>query len=297
MTTLPSLARELVADVTAHGLSKAALGELNKFAVRSVATERIYRQVVILYLRWLRDQRIPRDTVHTLGMMLEFLDDHAESHGQKAVDQARQALQKTFGVTLAPVESLVETVTRDRAYSFDELIRVLKFQTPKNRLATLLCFDAGLRAHECITFARRCDGSPSTHRHWSCDRFAGLHDTVIYLVTGKGGLSREVAVSIELSDALVKLRRPVPVPIRDREVNYLSSFAIGGGQALSSSFSRASENALGWSRGLHGLRHSYARRRLATLCKLFPPREALLILSQELGHFRPAVTLTYLVGR
>jgi integrase len=297
MATLPSLAREFVADVTAHGLSKADLGELNKFAVRSVSTERAYRQAVILYLRWLRDQRISRETVHTLGMMLEFLDDYAELHGQKSVDQARQALQKTFSVTLPRVESLVETVARDRAYSFDELAQVLEHQTPKNQVATLLCFDAGLRAHECITIARRCDGSPSSHREWSPGRFAGLTDIVIYLVTGKGGLSREVAVASEISEALLRLLRLTPVTVRDREVNYLSSFAIGGGQALSSSFSRASEVALGWSRGLHGLRHSYARRRLSTLCKLFPAREALLILSQELGHFRPAITLTYLAGR
>ena len=93
MTTLQSLARELVADVTAHGISKAALGKLNAFAVRSVATERAYRQVTVSYLKWLRDQRIPLASVHTRGMMMEFLDDHAESHGQKAVDQAVSSIQ------------------------------------------------------------------------------------------------------------------------------------------------------------------------------------------------------------
>ncbi|RQH05002.1 site-specific integrase [Paraburkholderia dinghuensis] len=297
MTTLQSLARELVADMTVHRRSKADLDALNAWAVRSIGTERAYRQVVTAYLEWLRDQRIPLQTLHTRDMLMEFIDEYAESHGQKSLDQARQALQKTFAVTLPTVESLVATVTRDRAYTFDELSQVIKYQTRKNQLATLLCFDAGLRAHECITLTRRCDGAPSTHRDWSPDRFAGLTDIVIYLVTGKGGLSREVAVSIELSDALLKLLRPAPVAIRDREVDYMSSFSIGGGQALSSSFSRASELALGWSRGLHGLRHSFARRRLATLCALLPPRDALLILSQELGHFRPAITLSYLSGR
>jgi integrase len=297
MTTLQSLARELIANVTVHGISKVTLGELNAFAVRSVGTERAYRQVVTVYLEWLRDQRIPLETVHTRGMMLEFLDDFGESHGQRAVDQARQALQKTFAVSLPSVESLVEATVRDRSYSFDELVQVIRYQTLKNQLATLLCFDAGLRAHECITLACRCDGSPSPHRDWSSDRFGGLHDIVIYLAIGKGGLSREVAVSAELSDALLMQRRPAPVAIRDREVNYVSSFAIGGGQALSSSFTRASNIALGWSRGLHGLRHSFARRRLATLCELFPPRLALQILSQELGHFRSGITLTYISGR
>ncbi|WP_233874457.1 hypothetical protein [Paraburkholderia adhaesiva] len=297
MSTPQLLARELVADVAVHGQSKTALDDLNAWAVRSVGTERAYRQVVTTYLEWLRDQRIPLQTLHTRGMLMEFLDEYAESRGQKSVDQARQALQKTFAVTLPTVESLIKTAARDRTYTFDELTQVIKYQTHKNQLATLLCFDAGLRAHECITLAPRCDGSPSTHRDWSPERFAGLTDIVIYLVTGKGGLTREVAVSIELSDALQKLLRSAPVVIQDREVNYRSSFAIGGGQALSSSFSRASELAIGQSRGLHGLRHSFARRRLATLCTLFPPRDALLILSQELGHFRPSITLNYISGR
>jgi integrase len=297
MTTLQSLARELVAEVTVHGIAKATLEDLNAFAVRSVATERAYRQVVSLYLRWLRDQRIPLETVHTRGMMLEFLDDFAESHGQKAVDQARQGLQKTFAVSLPSVESVLETALRNRAYSFDELIRIIRHQTKANQLATLLCFDTGARAHECITLARRSDGAPSAHREWSPDRFAGHADIAVYLVTGKGGLSREVAVSAELSDALLKQRRAAPVAVCDREVNYQSWFSIGGGQALSSSFSRASQLALGWSRGLHGLRHSFARRRLATLHALFPPRHALQVLSQELGHFRTGVTLTYIAGR
>jgi integrase len=297
MNTIQLLARDLVAEVTAHGVSRVTLGELNALAVRSVATERAYRQVAVQYLRWLRDQRISLETVHTRGMLLEFLDDHAESHGQKAVDQARQALQKIFAVSLPPVESLIEIVVRDRAYSFDELARVIKRQTSRNQLASLLCFDAGLRAHECITLARRSSGSPSLHRDWSPNRFAGRDDVVIYLVTGKGGLTREVALSRELSDAVIEQERAGPIAVRDREVNYVSSFDIGGGQALSASFSRGSELELGWSRGLHGLRHSFARHRLATLRTLFPQREALLVLSQELGHFRPAVSLTYLGGR
>jgi integrase len=297
LKTIQLLARDLVAEVTAHGVSKETASDLNALMVRSVGTERAYRLVIFQYLRWLRDLRIEINSVQTTDMMLEFLDDYSECHRQKSVDQARQALQKVFSVSLSLVESAIETVVYDRSYNFDELEQIIGHQTFANQLGSLLAFDAGLRAHECITIRRRDEGSPSDHREWSPLRFRGLTDFVIYLVVGKGGLTREIALSRELSDLLLTRERPTPIIVRDREVNYESWFDIGGGQALSQSFTRASKLALGWSSGLHGLRHSFARRRMATLLTLFPPREALLILSQELGHFRPAATLCYLGGR
>jgi integrase len=297
MNNIRSLARELVAQVTVHGVSRAALGELNSLAVRSIGTETAYRRVAVQYLRWVRDLRIPLETAHTRGMLIEFLDDYAEHHGQKAVDQARQGLQKIFAVKLPTIEGLIQHIVRDRVYRFEELSRIVRHQSSGNALASLLCFDASLRAHETITVAHRHTGSLSGHRDWSPNRFSGRTDVIVMLVTGKGGLIREVAVSRELWEALMKRERLTQVLVRDREIDYVSTFEVGGGQALSASFSRASKIALGWSHGLHGLRHSFARRRLATLLTLFPPREALLILSQELGHFRVAITLCYLGGR
>jgi hypothetical protein len=119
-------------------------------------------------------------------------------------------------------------------------------------------------------------------------------------VIGKGGLIREVAVPIWLSDVLETLRRP-PVVIFDREISYLSHYAIGVGHAWSQSFSVASKIALGFSTGGHGLRHSYAKWRLKVLRETLENNEqqcieeqSLLILSQELGHFAITVTFAYL---
>jgi hypothetical protein len=159
MNNIRSLARELVAQVTVHGVSRAALGELNSLAVRSIGTERAYRRVAVQYLRWVRDLRIPLETVHTRGMLMEFLDDYAEYHGQKAVDQARQGLQKIFAVKLPTIGSLIQHIVRDRVYSFEELTRIVRHQTSGSALASLLCFDASLRAHETITVAHRHAGS------------------------------------------------------------------------------------------------------------------------------------------
>jgi integrase len=161
----------------------------------------------------------------------------------------------------------------------------------------LLCLDAGLRAHECITLRPRESGEPSAHRNWSPDRFTGRTDYQLFLVTGKGGLVREVAVSRPIAAAIYQTLRPQPVTITDRGVHHQSFFDIGGGQQLSSSFTRASHKALGWSTGVHGLRHAFAQERLQVLTRDLGAARGLSALSQELAHFRIDVTLIYLRGR
>ena len=81
----------------------------------------------------------------------------------------------------------------------------------------------------------------------------------------------------------------------DRGVFYQSQYAIGGGQRWSNALSAASMRTLGWSRGAHGVRHSYAQQRMQELQKLGLVRDmALRTVSQEMGHFRPEITETYL---
>ena len=58
--------------------------------------------------------------------------------------------------------------------------------------------------------------------------------------------------------------------------------------------SAASERVLGWSTGAHGLRHSYAQERMAELQASLSRDAALTTVSQEMGHFRPEITETYL---
>lgn len=290
------LARDAVGDITVHGLSKHQLGELNAFAIRSLGTERAYRNVCAAYLRWLRENRLPLDQVHTRGMMMEFLDEYAELHPQKSVDQAVQALQKVWSVTLPNVESCVSPEVRGRAYPFSALQKVVVRQSGRHQLSSLACLDGGVRAHECLTLRSPRGEKPSSHRQWPSERFAGRKDFAVYLVTGKGGLVREVAISCELAAELQARERPNPVIVRDREIEYTSYFDIGGGQALSSSFTYASKRALGYSAGVHGLRHAFAQNRLSTLIPILGPKRALEILAVELGHFRASVSLAYLVG-
>ncbi|MCG9540209.1 hypothetical protein L1D25_13455 [Vibrio parahaemolyticus] len=54
------------------------------------------------------------------------------------------------------------------------------------------------------------------------------------------------------------MRLESPLQIYDRK----QPFKVLGGERFSSAFSKASKEALGWSHGAHGLRFSYAQRRM-----------------------------------
>ena len=125
-------------------------------------------------------------------------------------------------------------------------------------------------------------------------KFAG-HDGVLYTVIGKGGLVREVLLPHRLAGRLEARRLNAPASVADRGVRYLQRYDVGGGQAFSAAFSRASVEALGKSRGAHGLRYGYAQTRMRELMHHAEHRLALAIVSEELGHLRPQITLTYMV--
>lgn len=184
-----------------------------------------------------------------------------------------------------------------RAYTDKQVKDIaLSFEKESDRLAILLMRDAGLRVHEMYTLRRPDEGKPmSAQRDWRTDRHLHREEGVKYLVTGKGGLSREVVISKPLSNRLEALRNAKPVKVKDRGVNYRQRYNLTAGNNLSKKFTRASKEALGFSTGAHGLRHSYAQARMAHLiAKGQTPWNAKGIVSQELGHMRVGITNTYL---
>ena len=133
----------------------------------------------------------------------------------------------------------------------------------------------------------------STHCEWSPERFKG-RDGVLYTVIGKGGLRRAVMLTKELADEL-EARRFGEHTVLDRGIRYTQRHDVNFGSSLTKEWSSASKEAVGWSAGLHGLRHSYAQTRLAELQGLgFAREERMGIVSQELGHFRTTETEGYL---
>lgn len=287
---------QLVRAKRIHGVSKQSLKVQNIDAITSIGTERNYQSHVRKYLNWRRSLRLSIDGPHLAEHTQEFMDELSEcGRDQRYLNSVKQALQKTFGLKLETVESDAPIILKSRAYTQDEVSKIIPFQNSENALATRLCWEGGLRAHEVFTLDRACDLMPSAHRQWDTRRFASMQEIVIYTVRGKGGLARNVAFSNELAIELELRRLPNPVLRKNRGVNYWSHYAIGGGSSFSQSFSVASMKALGFSNGAHGLRHSYAQRRLKELKSGgIDSLSAMLILSQELGHFRPGIVLAYL---
>lgn len=272
-------------------------------AIRSVGTVRNYEQALTRVTEWIKATRAC-DGLRALtpALAIDYLDCRGESVGQKTLDMERQAIQAMMqhvtgalhhGETLPVIRADHPQILAGRAYTPDQATLIAGAQTEKNALATTLAQAAGLRAHELHTLAPASE-RPASERPTLESKWAG-REGVIYTVQGKGGLIRDVLIPHTLSAQLEALRRPAPVTVTDRGVHYLSRYAIGAGKAWSNSFSAASRRVLGWSAGAHGLRHTYAQARMRELQRQGLPREtALTTVSQEMGHFRPDITETYL---
>ena len=226
----------------------------------------------------------------------EYLEHRAAAGvGQKQLDADRNALAVLVGQDgLARVASQAKVVPKGRAYTPWQAEAVMRGQDGQNALATRIAREAGLRGHELLTLRRADEARPSKHRSWRPERFAG-REGARYVVAGKGGLRREVLLSAETAALLEERRLGGPRTVVDRGVRYEQVYDINGGNRWSSSFGAASQRALGWSAGAHGLRHAYAQERMKELLGLgFRYLEARDILSQELGHFRGEIVETYL---
>lgn len=236
-----------------------------------------------------------------------YLEIRAEEVGQKTLDMERQAIQAMMthvtnglspGEKLEVVKSHHEQVLNSRAYTPEQVQAVADRQTERNALATEIAHAAGLRAHELLTL-ERAENRPPDERPADSEKFTG-REGVRYTVEGKGGLVREVVIPSHLAERLEDRRLDEPRTVTDRGIHYEQKYNIAGGKAWSNSFSAASERALGWSEGAHGVRHSYAQERMNELRDVnrenghLEREHALTVVSQEMGHFRPDITEVYL---
>lgn len=295
-------AKRNVARHTKHGLSK--IEAKQQHVIASLGTERNYVQANSNYIEWCSLNDIHPD-FHSNKKFLEiYLQERSEWVKQKTLNIDRQALQIVYQQQLPFVRSHQITIQDKRSYLLSQVNLIAARQNEKNSLMTKLSFWAGLRAHESATILPLTERSPSQHRSWDHRLFLGFPEHRLYSVIGKGGLVRTVAVPVLLAKEL-EARRIAPTKVSDRGINYESNYNIGFGQAWSQSFTCASKATLGFSTGGHGLRHSYSKWRLNILIKeieLLNPnlgpdqiyKSALLILSQELGHFRLDIVFAYL---
>lgn len=232
-----------------------------------------------------------------------YLEQRGQEVGQKQLDQERQALQlmqRHVTGQLAPSERLsvvkseLQQALSSRSYTREQINAVIARQGEKNALSSAIAHSAGLRAHELYTL-RPASEQPADLRPARDEKFSVRAQGERYTVTGKGGLTREVSLPRELAQRLEATRLESPQRVTDRGVHYQQHYAINGGQRWSSSWSQASNAALGWSNGAHGLRHSYAQERMGELQRGgLQYRDALETVSQEMGHFRDTITEVYL---
>ena len=232
---------------------------------------------------------------------VEYLRSRTADLGQKALDMHRQSLQAMLvhvsrrlrdGERLTVVRSAKPRRTGGRAYRPEQIRMVAAAQNARNGLSTLIAHAAGLRAHELLTLARS-DEQPPDRRPARPEKFAGRPGPD-YTVIGKGGLVRVVRLPDGLAKRLEERRREEPVSVTDRGIHYTSRYDLAGGTSWSVSFGSASKRALGWTAGAHGARHAYAQERMDELQRSLVRADALEVVSQELGHFRPQITETYL---
>ncbi len=267
--------------------------------VHSLGTARTYKDSLAGLTTFIAKHRLDPSGHGLSGLTYEvsktYLNYRSEEVGQKQLDKDRQAIQMLLGISLPVFKSEFDQALQCRAYTTKQIHLISGAQSRKHYLATLIAADAGLRAHELLTLLPASERAPSAHRIWTEERFEGREDLVFYTVTGKGGLIRVVGLDIKLAEQLEKLRLSVPRNVTDREIYYVQNYDVGGGKQWSDSFSRAAQRELGWSAGAHGLRHTYAQKRMRALQSLGHLYErALSIVSQEMGHFRPEITEVYL---
>jgi integrase len=211
--------------------------------------------------------------------------------GQKSLDMSRQVMQHLLNEKLPVIKTEKTETLGSRAYTPEQVKFISEHQNERNALATKLSYSAGLRAHELLTLRLVKEQTPDIR---PSDSLKFSHrDGEIYTVVGKGGLIREVLIPSKLAQQLERHKLNEPVKVTDRNIYYQQHYNVAGGQNWSVSFSKTSSRVLGWSRGGHGLRHSYAQERMKEITKIEYER-ALKIVSQEMGHFRANITLTYL---
>lgn len=286
-----------------QGAKQAAnvMKQLQGTVIKSVGTVRNYEQALKNVATTLAKsgeslKNLTPETAKT------YLADRAAEVGQKTLDMERQAIQAMLQhVThqldqterLEVIKSEHQQILEARAYTAEQVAMIAEHQTDKHSLATEIAHAAGLRAHELITLAPASE-HPADPRPALESKFEG-REGVLYTVAGKGGLVREVMLPKELAERLEERRLDEPKQVTDRGVHYEQRYEIGAGKQFSDSFSKASDRALDWSTGAHGLRHSYAQERMDELQSRGYDRDtALETVSQEMGHFRPEITEVYL---
>tara|TARA_R110001583_G_scaffold193131_1_gene360814 strand:+ start:233 stop:1123 length:891 start_codon:yes stop_codon:yes gene_type:complete len=277
--------------------------EIQGSAIKSLGSVRNYEQQLKICCDYMKENRMGGLRDITPEKAKYYLEIRASENSQSTVDMDRQALQcmmqhvtHKLGAkeNLDVVKSELETIEKSRSYTPEQVQRITEHQTDRHAISTEICHKAGLRVHELYTLRPSGEVQPSP-REVHPKKFSNMPEkTKCYTVIGKGGLIREVRIPCQLAERLELRKLDAPKKVSDRGINYKTNYDISAGHRFSDAFSKASDRALGYSNGAHGLRHSYAQNRYEQLANNLPRLDVMKCVSQELGHFRPEITEVYL---
>lgn len=301
----PAPARHFAKSITQA--NKASFMIRKAGITNSVGTQNTYRDSLKVFCDFILENRLGDLKNVTFDVINRFLALKEKTVGQKTCEKYKQAIQAYLRARGdLPADSYLPQVSSakpqkliHRAYTAKQVELIKQHLSESVVFSTELAYRCGLRAHELLTL-RRADEKQADKRFHDDGRekktpfkFAD-RDGIRYVVTGKGGLTREIRIPKQLAEQLENKRYPEPVVITDRGIRYQQHYEVVGGKRFTDCFRRASIRALGWSTGAHGLRHSYAQERMRELqhhCNYSLSKETV---SQELGHFRPDITDAYL---
>lgn len=283
-------------------IGKPRHGHRDDGKIHGLGTARQYTQIFRTAATWF-NERFGVQLFHiSTDQAKSYLEERSSDIGQKQLNNEHRAIElflrharQDSVLSIDRVHSEVPTIERSRAYTDAQIQLIGSHQSARVSLSTRIAGTAGLRAAELHTLRRFEERAPSEHRAWSREAYRGREQWSRYTVVGKGGLVREVRLPAALARELEATRLPESTTITDRGIRIQTHYDLSGGKNFSNLFSRTAQKALGWSEGAHGLRHSYAQRRIDELQaagQSYP--QALGIISQELGHFRPDITEVYL---
>jgi len=283
--------------------AKDVIKKIQGSIIKSAGSVRNYEERLRIICQHFKDAHAEALIEIKPNRAIEYLYERAMEVSQSTLDMERLALELMMQEVscvlpkdekIPRMKSIKEQVFESRSCSPYQVYRVSSAQKSANAFATKLAFFAGLRAHELLTILPISEQHPSIRPAHEL-KFLLREAWIPYTVVGKGGLIREVRLPPSVAKRLEETRLAEPRKVVDRRVNYTQHYNLKGGVNFSSSFSSASKRALGWSNGAHGARHSYAQLRMTDLRANGVDRNtALRVVSQELGHFRPDITLVYL---
>jgi integrase len=289
-------AHHIAKQLAAHGVDRHS--HKSDGLIHSLGTERSTKDALSGFCGWLKNEA-RGDLLHaTRQDCVDYLHQRSADVGQSTVNADRQALNRLLSVTspgvqkLPSVRSELPTILSGRAYTSAQVAAIVERQGERHQVTTILCFKAGLRAHEALSLCRKSDDNqpPSSHRQWRSDLAYGRENHVEYTVKGKGGLVRSVFLEPQVAVLVESRRLPEPVVVIDRGISYRTHYDIGGGQRFSQSFSAASVRALGFSLGAHGCRHSFVQDSVESLKRAgYSDPDAREITGQLVGHFRDVI--------